>query len=149
MVIVVICSFVYVRGSGDSLYDLTFGRFETDQYGKLETNRDVLMEKAKLMYRKSPTWGTGAENIEKMGEYIADNPYESLATDGIVGTIVIYLPLIILLLKNLNRKDIILSIIIIAAGYLQRPFHIVILHYIMLFSFLYLGTRKEKHNALL
>lgn len=141
-VIVGICSYIYMLGPGDTLYQLTYGRFEADQYGNIETNRDILTEKAKLLYHRNPIFGNGAENIEK-GEYIADNPYETLATDGIVGTFIIYLPLIVLILRNLNRKDIIFGVIIIAVGYLQRPFHIVILHYIMLYVFLYLGLRRK------
>lgn len=142
--VVGICSYVYVQGPNDGLYKLTFGRFETDQYGNLETNRDILMEKARRLYMMNPILGNGAENIERSGDYIADNPYETLATDGIVGTIVIYLPLIILLAKNFNHRDIVFGVIIVATGYLQRPFHIVLLHYIMLFSFLYMGIIKGK-----
>ena len=141
--VISVASYVYTLGPDNDIYKLTFGRFETDRYGNLETNRDDLMYKAEKLYQKSPVWGNGAENIEK-GEYIADNPYESLATDGIVGTIIIYLPLIVIILKNINRKEIIFGVIIIAVGYLQRPFHLNVLNYIMLFSFLYLGTTKEK-----
>ena len=146
LVFVGIGVFVYNQGPENNIYKLIYGRINVNEYGEIETNRDVLTEKAKELYYLSPIWGIGARTIEDRGEYIADNPYETLAVDGIVGTIVIYLPLLILLLLNLGRIDVIGGIVIIALGYSQRPFHLVLLHYIMLFSFLYLGVINAKKD---
>ena len=135
---------VYTLGDGNKLYDMTFGRFEMDKYGHGETAREMLMEEAKWYFEKSPIIGNGAQFITDQ-EYMGDNPYESLATDGIVGTITLYLPLLIVFLKNLRNKNVIFAVVIIAIGYLQRPFHLGFLHYIMLFTFFYLGL-KYKDN---
>lgn len=144
----VIGLFVYNQGPENDIYKLIYGRINVNDYGEVETNRDDLTNAAKDLYRLSPIWGNGARTIEKKGEYIADNPYETLAVDGIIGTIVIYLPLIILVVLNLRRIDVLKGIIIIALGYLQRPFHLVLLHYIMLFSFLYLGVINARKISL-
>ena len=135
-------------GEGNPLYDMTFGRFEIEKYGHGETAREILMEESQRYYRKNPIFGNGAQTIENIG-YMGDNPYETLATDGIVGTIIIYLPLLIVLLRNIRRKEFVFAVLVIAAGYLQRPFHLGFLHYIMLFSFCYLGLKYkgEKYEA--
>ena len=138
---------VYTLGEGSQLYNMTFGRFEVDKYGYGETAREMLMEDAKKYYEMSPIIGNGATKIEEIG-YMGDNPYESLATDGIVGTLTLYLPLLIVFIKNFRRKEFIFAVLIIGAGYLQRPFHIGFLHYIMLFIFFYLGLKyKEKYET--
>ena len=79
---------------------------------------------------------------------MGDNPYETLATDGIFGTFIIYLPLIIVLFRNIRHIEFVFAVIIIAAGYMQRPFHLGFLHYIILFTFFNLGLKyKGKYDS--
>lgn len=136
---------VYTLGEENKLYQMTLGRFEMGKYGHGETARERLMEESKRYYEMSPIVGNGASKIEEIG-YMGDNPYESLATDGIVGTITLYLPLLIVLLKNIKHKEFSFAVLIIATGYLQRPFHLGLLHYIMLFTFFYLGLKYKNKN---
>lgn len=135
---------VYSAGEDSEVYKMTFGRFVLNDYGELETNRDAPMESALVYFKEKPIFGYGATNVEAKGVYVADNPFETLAVDGIFGTIVIYLPLLIIFLLNKNHKEVIFTLLILCAGYLQRPFHIFALHYVMLYAFLYLGVCENK-----
>ena len=68
-----------------------------------------------------------------------DNPFEILAKDGIIGLVVTYLPLLVVLLKFSRRnKDVFFAGLILTAGYLQRPFHVNLLHNLMLYGFVIL-----------
>ncbi len=136
---------IYSLGEDNGLYKMTIGRFVATDYGELETNRDEPMEKAKKYFLLKPALGHGATKLEENGVYYMDNPYETLATDGILGTIIIYLPLIFLVIRNRHHREVLYGIFIIIVGYLQRPFHMVVLHYLMLYSLLYLGL-CEKGN---
>lgn len=131
------------------LYKYTFGRFEVDSStGKfVGDNRSDLMESAKVEFLKAPWLGVGAQNIEKRELYIADNPYETLANDGIIGTFNIYLPLLVIMLYGLRRnKNIFYGALILAMGYLQRPFHVNIIHPMMLYMLFVMTMNNKKYN---
>ena len=110
-------------------------------------NRSDLMELAKVEFLKAPWLGVGAQNIEKRELYIADNPYETLANDGIIGTFNIYLPLLVIMLYGLRRnKNIFYGALILAMGYLQRPFHVNIIHPMMLYMLFVMTMNNKKYN---
>ncbi len=132
-------SFVFgaIYLSKDTPYDIyqyTFYRFEVnDKTGKIQgDSRSELMEMAQKQYAKAPVMGIGAENMAKM-EYMADNPYETLAKDGIVGTFITYLPLLLIICLGLKKHVYLFSAVILFLGYLQRPFHVDFIHPIMLY----------------
>lgn len=126
------------------LYTLTFSRFETDNTGKLRgDNRSELAELAKVQFEKAPLIGVGNGKASEM-EYMSDNPYETLAFDGIIGTIITYLPLIYLWV--ISGKEMRFAIIILALGFLQRPFHHYILYYFMLYGLMLLSINKQKNE---
>jgi hypothetical protein len=116
------------------LYFLTLRRLETND-GVMETNRDALAEAAKKEFLISPIMGRGYTNIvsSDKGE-VFDNPYETLATSGIVGTFAFYLPLLIVILKY-RRQGALRAALVLIVGYLQRPFHVQYIHYLMIYLF--------------
>ena len=140
---------VFLFVDHDSLiYRLTLGRLGLDSdYDLLgDNNRTNMMKLAKKMFLSNPIFGVGP-TIFYGGDYAADNPYETLAKDGLFGTFFIYLPLIVIGKMVKFKKDIIFGIFILAVGYLQRPFHTNIIHYTMLYLFVYssyLYFKEEK-----
>ena len=135
----------YIPEDSD-LYYLTLRRIETNN-GSLETNRDDLAEAAKKEFLNSPIMGSGYSNIVNSSKGdVFDNPYETLATSGIVGTFALYLPLLVVILKY-RKNGVLGASLIFLAGYLQRPFHIQYIHYLMMYMFFlisyYLNTNKK------
>lgn len=123
-------------GDNAQLAYMTVERFEG---GHIRSARDELTKNAKVIFKSNPILGVGAKELEERG-YFADNPYEILAKDGIIGLIVTYLPLLAIAIRyGRKHKDLLLAIIILAAGYLQRPFHINVLHYLILYLFVTLA----------
>jgi len=106
-------------------------------------NRSSLAEKAKAQFLKAPILGIGATKMEET-EYMADNPYEILAKDGIIGMFVTYLPLIIILYYKRKEFPYVAIVFILSLGYMQRPFHINIHHYFILYLFLTLTLLHSK-----
>lgn len=141
--------FYKTKDTSFDLYEYTFKRLEIDEStGLLEgDNRTELADNAKDIFINNPIMGIGPKTASEFGTTITDNPFETLAVDGIVGTIITYLPLLLLLFLNFTNKSIIIKIVIILAiGYAQRPFHYNCLHYLMLFS-LYKMVLIEKANS--
>ncbi len=126
---------IYKQGSDSEMYLRTFERVDMAINGK--TNRDVMVDNAKYAFMQNPAFGIGASNADKF-DSLTDNPYETLATDGVIGTIFIYLPLIVALLVCKLNKRVLAAIVVLAVGYLQRPFHISPMHYLHIYCFLYL-----------
>lgn len=135
-VIVASAIIITTKGTDFDIYKLTFQRFEKNYYGDFAgNNREPLMVEAKKYFYNNMIFGYGARNIENLNIYIADNPFETLAQDGILGTIITYLPLLWILLKNIRKKEIVYSIIVLVIGYFQRPFHLNLIHYLILYGF--------------
>lgn len=113
-----------------------FTRLTIDRFsgGEIKSERTELAEIAKGYFMNSPLMGIGAKNMENIG-YMADNQYEILAKDGLIGAFITYLPYIYLCIKNRTRKIILLATFILGLGYLQRPFHINELHYLMMYLY--------------
>lgn len=132
MVIVLVGMSVIINTQNDNyLYRLTFERFENGIKG--ESSRTELTELAHSYYSRSPLIGNGAKKIDIIA-YMNDNPYELPAKDGLIGTILIYLPLWIVFFSCKN-KNVRYAVVILLVGYLQRPFHINLMHYLILYSF--------------
>lgn len=133
------------------LYRHTIGRFEIDPTtGKLSgDNRSDLMDLAKTEFVKSPWIGVGARSVEDRNLYIADNPYENLAYDGVIGTLTVYLPLLLIMLYGLKRdKNFFLGACILAMGYLQRPFQVNIIHPMMLYMLFVMVVNHNKYKLM-
>lgn len=144
LIILLTASIYHLSMQYPELHTLTFKRFEQDDSGNLKgDNRSVLAEKAKAVFLMAPVFGVGISHMNDL-EYMSDNPYETLAYDGIFGTIIIYLPL--LYLWMIGNKKIRLGIIILLIGFLQRPFHAYILYYFIMYSFVLLGQTYQKNE---
>lgn len=115
------------------LYYLTFRRFERNDSGKIETNRDELTKNARALFVSSPIIGVGETHAQSIGG-VDDNPFETLAKGGILGTFALYLPLFITIVQY-RRFDLLKASFILLLGYLQRPFHIQLIHFLMLYIF--------------
>ena len=135
----------YLMEEDSVLYKYTLSRIEFDaDSGSLEgDNRSSLAEKAKAQFVKAPILGIGATKMEEM-DYMADNPYEILAKDGIIGMFITYLPLIIILYYKRKEFPYVAIAFILFLGYMQRPFHINIHHYFILYLFLILTLLHRK-----
>lgn len=136
------------RDTDFDLYKVTLARFEYDEYsGDFKgNNRSILTEKAAAVFKESPFFGIGPTAFYSI-DYMADNPYETLAKDGIWGTFFLYLPLFYSFLLGMRRKEILFASLIIFMGYLQRPFHINMQHYTMLYMFMF-STYYYRKNAI-
>lgn len=150
--IVLICAaaawLVYKQGGQDSkLYELTFERMELAKEG--DYGRNELADRARIYFYQSPIIGNGAKYMEEV-EYVGDNYLESFAKDGILGSIILYLPLLITIIRTKGRGDVFYGSLIIAACYTQRPFHINLMHYFMLYSYFAMAisyTNQIKYNT--
>lgn len=145
-VILLIIAVLYISSDTSSeLYRLTLGRISSFSEGGLNsTTRGVLTEISKGYFERSPWIGVGARTTEVIGVYSSDNPYETLGRDGIIGTITLYLPLLSVLTQK-KDKYIWAGVCILIVGYLQRPFHLNILHYVMMYGFCILALRDYNH----
>ena len=98
----------------------------------METNRDMSSEVAKKYFKEDPLMGQGYTELVEKGTYFFDNPYETLATSGVLGTFALYLPLLVILFK-FRKQGAWQAVLVLAVGYLQRPFHIQYIHYLMMY----------------
>lgn len=119
------------------IYKETIGRFEQASQGEefLEgTSREKLTRESKELWLKHPWMGFGWPVENK--RYIGDNPYETLAHDGIVGTVYLYFPFTLLLYWAFKRRDYELfsMTIFMVAGFMHRPFHFNYLTFFIFYS---------------
>lgn len=135
--------FIIYNSLSNNLYFqyITTERF---QGGEIRSTRYDQSDYTKKIFLKSPTIGIGAKNMDKDKE-TTDNPYEILAKDGVVGFIISYLPLLFLIVKFRNRKEVIFSVLILFADYMQRPFHINEMHFFTLYLFTCLVILKYRY----
>ncbi len=137
---VLFVSKTYLGGNEQLIY-MTVDRF---QGGEIRSQRNELSRETKKIFAESPIIGIGAQNLEQRG-YFNDNPYEILAKDGIIGFIVTYLPLLYVMFKYGKRnKKVLWATLILFAGYMQRPFHINLLHFFMFYLFCLLVYYKNE-----
>lgn len=112
----------------DEINDATFGRMQYDKStGTIEgDNRSDLVENAKVVFRSYPIFGAGARNLVKIGKkkgvFMGANAYTNLATDGVVGSIIMLVPLLYLYHLRKYWKELGYAVVVIAVGLLQRPY---------------------------
>ena len=133
------------------IYDESIGRVEemfavADVMSFEDTSRGQLVEVSKQYYKSNPVWGIGWPLDNE--EYIGDNYYETLAHDGIVGTIYQYFPYILLLFWGIKRKDweLISIVVFLALAIFHRPIHPNILTYFIYYSLPLLYALKVKEE---
>jgi len=132
---------------GRLTYDETTGRFEGD-------NRSGLFETCYNIFTQSPVFGVGAENLihisAQMKTFIGANLMTTFASDGLIGTFIVFLPLIYLW-KSVGKYDIRYkwACIIIFLGYLQRPYdNSQLLYPLLTYSILLWGLESVKGSVI-
>ena len=146
-IIVFLCIYSFLNNSQNvdyNFYYWTLERFEKNSSGKIETNRDDMMKIAKKTFISSPIIGKGENYVEHSGLYMSDNPFETLAKDGIIGYLIVYSPLFYIMLKSKRKKELLWGAIILFIGYQQRPFHTYWIHYMMIYTFITLAVKELK-----
>lgn len=138
--IVVLSFLLCVHLTKDTDYDisaLTIGRFEMNsRTGDVAgDNRSDLSKLAKEQFLKAPILGIGATRMNEIA-YMADNPFEILAKDGIVGEVVTYLPLLLIIGWGIKKRrtECLIIVLILFVGYQQRPFHVDLVHPMILYA---------------
>ena len=135
-----------IEDTNKELYSLTLERFEYDESGGLKGNsRADLTAKAKEQFLRKPFLGVGARRLESI-DYMSDNPYEVLAKDGILGMIIMYLPILYIAYYKRKDKKVLAALAILSMGYLQRPYHIDLLHPTMLYFFLIMILQDKRNQ---
>lgn len=137
LVVIVLLPILFVISkalSNNSVFlHYTVERFSGDQ---IRSTRYDQADDTKKIFLKSPFLGQGGRKLEEIGgNHLSDNPYEILAKDGIVGYVITYLPLIYVLFKFWKKRKVLFSSVILLLDYMQRPFHINEMHYLMLYLF--------------
>jgi len=128
-----------------AIYDMSIGRIDrTAQVSGSnivleDNNRSDLTDLARKTFLENPVFGVGSKKMQEM-EYMQDNPYETLASVGIVGTFFLYMPYIILLFLAIKNRDGLLLrlLIVLILGFMHRPFHTTVLAFFITYSLLYL-----------
>ncbi len=155
IIVAIVCAIVvFTNKSGNSdLYERSIGRLTNIESSggsiSLEnTNRSKMMETARKAFLSEPLFGIGRLKREMGGEYMDDNPYETLAVEGVVGSIFLYLPILYLLFLSISRKDkdLFTCIIFISIGFLHRPFHNYLLYYFIFYSLVYMYLKKDTYE---
>lgn len=106
----------------------TIGRFKyNEETGTLEgDNRSEQTGRALEVFKTAPIFGVGArnlsDNVTKEKGFMGANIFGSWASDGLVGQLLIYSPLIYLFILGTKSKKYLYAAIILAAGFLQRPY---------------------------
>ncbi|ANQ47872.1 O-antigen ligase domain-containing protein [Flammeovirga sp. MY04] len=112
----------------EGLDSAIFGRFTVNE----ETgtfagdNRSELMERCWRIFKTSPVTGVGATNLATVVSakegFVGANFFTNWASDGIIGVVVTYMPLLLLLIIGQRKRQYKYAVLIIFLGYLQRPY---------------------------
>ena len=94
------------------------------------------MEKCWKIFKTSPIVGVGASNMvnvfaAKEG-FLGANFFTNWASDGLLGVVITYIPLLFLLKLGIRKRQYKYAFIVIFIGYLQRPYTDTLLLYPLL-----------------
>lgn len=89
-------------------------------------NRSPLMDMCLDIFKTSPLIGKGAENLIAISaqtqKFVGANAFTTLASDGIIGQIIILSPFFYLLALSRKDKRFGWAFVILITGFLQRPY---------------------------
>lgn len=131
MLLPVILFFLILKGVASlspQFNQAIFGRFQVDKStGKLVgDNRTEHGDFCKAIWVQSPLIGVGGNKVIAIslqkGEFAGSNPYTFLATDGVVGYVVLLLPLFYMFYLGRKKRKYTYVGILLALGLLQRPY---------------------------
>jgi len=151
-----------IASFSEGLDNAIFGRFTVDeQTGTLSgDNRLDLMERCWRIFTTSPMIGVGATNlatvISNKEGFVGANFFVNWASDGILGVVVTYVPLLFLLILGQRKRQYKYAFIILLLGYFQRPYtdtqllYPLVLYTILLFAYLdvYNYNFKQVSNSI-
>lgn len=151
LIFIIIGVFIYSANStklsqNEDVYSRSIGRmimaFEDSQsQGIAVDDREIFTEEAVVEFRQNPLWGTSKENVK-----VGHNIYEPLALYGIIGTIFLYIPFIILIIRSIRQRDyeLLKCMIVIVLGFTHRPFHGNLLFYFIIYCFVAMCYQRNK-----
>ena len=125
---VFLLALIRLASINEGLHFAIFGRFLIDeQTGKLSgDNRSELLERTWSIFETSPVLGVGATNlatdISAKEGFVGANFFFNWASDGILGFVVTYIPLLFLLILGQRKRQYNHVFIILLLGYFQRPY---------------------------
>lgn len=96
-------------------YDKKEGTFSGD-------NRSDYRSNAQKVFHSSPIIGVGASNLVNNYEDINSNEYTFLASDGLIGVFITWIPYVFLFKLGRKRKELRYAVIVLFVGLFQRPF---------------------------
>lgn len=135
LILIILIPIAYIAinslGTNSDFAHFTFERFSG---GEIRSSRYDQADYTKKLFEESPIIGNGATYMENFSES-TDNPYEIFAKDGIVGFIITYLPLFFVAIKCRKNSKIVYGSFILFLDYMQRPFHINEMHYLILYLY--------------
>lgn len=117
-----------IASFSEGLDNAIFGRFTiNEETGSLAgDNRLELLERCWNIFKTSPIIGVGATNlvtsISAREGFVGANFFMNWASDGIIGVVVTYIPLLFLLILGQRKRQYKYAFIIILLGYFQRPY---------------------------
>lgn len=117
-----------VGSFGEQIDDAIYGRFEyNEKLEKIEgDNRSELMEICWKLFKESPIIGHGANHLIEISvqrrEFVGANAFTGLATDGILGQIVYWSPLIFLFFLGKKDRRFVWAGLVLLLGFMQRPY---------------------------
>ena len=123
----IIVSFVmgYIISQDDVFYEQTIGRLVYDESEETISgdNRSDLRKNARTIFLQHPLIGVGGRNLFENHDDVIANEFTYLASDGILGQIVTWIPYVYLfLILGRSRRDVRYSVLVCAVGLLQRPY---------------------------
>jgi hypothetical protein len=127
--VIIVGGLYYLASYNEKMNSAIWGRFVYNaQTGSFSgDNRSDLFAACRAIFLDHPITGIGAKNLlrpeigHKYG-FVGANFYTTLASDGIIGLIVAYLPLIFLFILGRKNKEYGYAAIILFIGFLQRPY---------------------------
>lgn len=141
---------LFIASISPRLNESIFGRFQYDtEKGVLKgDNRSHLAEYCFNIWTTSPITGVGARNLisisQKDKRFAGANPFTFLATDGVIGQLVLWLPILCLTSLRKRSPQYMYAGIIIFAGFMQRPYDPTQLMYPLVMLSMYMeGYRRS------
>jgi hypothetical protein len=117
-----------IASFSEVLDNAIFGRFVVDEQTRLFAgdNRSDLVERCWRIFTTSPVIGVGATNLATVVSakegFVGANFFVNWASDGIIGAVVTYIPLLFLLKLGRYKPQYKYAFIVILLGYFQRPY---------------------------
>ena len=147
LTIIVLVLYSFEGTQYDEIYQKTIARIETtlnDSWsggGLAVGDREDLTINAQKEFEANPIWGTSRQNVE-----LGNNIYEPLAQYGIIGTFFVYFPFLYILIISLQKRDynLLKCFIVIFLGFTHRPFHLNLLSFFIIYSFIVLYHEQRR-----